>query len=51
VLSIALYVLASSNRASISNEAGLKYLMGSFASGIILFGNLLDIYYRVVLML
>jgi NADH-quinone oxidoreductase subunit N len=40
VLSIALYVLASSNRASIkSNEAGLKYfLMGSFASGIILFG-------------
>ncbi|MBU0941054.1 MAG: NADH-quinone oxidoreductase subunit N [Flavobacteriaceae bacterium] len=40
VLSIALYVLASSDRASIkSNEAGLKYfLMGSFASGIILFG-------------
>lgn len=40
VLSIALYVLASSNRISIrSNEAGLKYfLMGSFASGIILFG-------------
>ena len=40
VLSIALYVLASSNRSSIkSNEAGLKYfLMGSFASGIILFG-------------
>lgn len=40
VLSIALYVLASSNRTSIkSNEAGLKYfLMGSFASGIILFG-------------
>jgi NADH-quinone oxidoreductase subunit N len=40
VLSIALYVLASSNRLSIkSNEAGLKYfLMGSFASGIILFG-------------
>ena len=40
VLSIALYVLAASNRLSIkSNEAGLKYfLMGSFASGIILFG-------------
>ena len=40
VLSIALYILASSNRLSIkSNEAGLKYfLMGSFASGIILFG-------------
>jgi NADH-quinone oxidoreductase subunit N len=40
VLSIALYVLASSDRTSIkSNEAGLKYfLMGSFASGIILFG-------------
>lgn len=40
VLSIALYILASSNRTSIkSNEAGLKYfLMGSFASGIILFG-------------
>jgi len=40
VLSIALYVLASSNRISIrSNEAGLKYfLMGSFTSGIILFG-------------
>ena len=40
ILSISLYVLASSNRLSIkSNEAGLKYfLMGSFASGIILFG-------------
>ncbi|MCG9791723.1 NADH-quinone oxidoreductase subunit N [Flavobacterium algicola] len=40
VLSIALYVLASSDRKSIkSNEAGMKYfLMGSFASGIILFG-------------
>jgi NADH-quinone oxidoreductase subunit N len=40
VLSISLYVLAASNRVSIkSNEAGLKYfLMGSFASGIILFG-------------
>ncbi|AWG20610.1 NADH-quinone oxidoreductase subunit N [Flavobacterium faecale] len=40
VLSISLYVLASSDRKSIkSNEAGMKYfLMGSFASGIILFG-------------
>src|SRR3970040_1604996 len=40
MLSIALYILAASNRLSIkSNEAGLKYfLMGSFASGIILFG-------------
>ena len=40
VLSIALYVLAASSRMNIkSNEAGLKYfLMGSFASGIILFG-------------
>ncbi|UQD55738.1 NADH-quinone oxidoreductase subunit N [Flavobacterium sp. K5-23] len=40
ILSIALYVLASSDRSSLkSNEAGLKYfLMGSFASGIILFG-------------
>ncbi|PRZ26105.1 NADH-quinone oxidoreductase subunit N [Flavobacterium granuli] len=40
ILSIALYVLASSSRQSVkSNEAGLKYfLMGSFASGIILFG-------------
>jgi NADH-quinone oxidoreductase subunit N len=40
VLSIALYILAASNRLSVkSNEAGLKYfLMGSFASGIILFG-------------
>jgi NADH-quinone oxidoreductase subunit N len=40
VLSIALYILAASNRLSLkSNEAGLKYfLMGSFASGIILFG-------------
>ncbi|UFH36393.1 NADH-quinone oxidoreductase subunit N [Flavobacterium acetivorans] len=40
ILSIALYVLASSSRLSVkSNEAGLKYfLMGSFASGIILFG-------------
>lgn len=40
VLSISLYVLAGSNRLSLkSNEAGMKYfLMGSFASGIILFG-------------
>lgn len=40
ILSISLYVLAASNRTSIkSNEAGMKYfLMGSFASGIILFG-------------
>jgi NADH:ubiquinone oxidoreductase subunit 2 (subunit N) len=44
VLSIALYILAASNRLSLkSNEAGLKYfLMGSFASGIILW-YLLDI--------
>lgn len=40
VLSIALYVLAASRRLDLkSNEAGMKYfLMGSFASGIILFG-------------
>ena len=40
VLSISLYVLAASKRLDIkSNEAGMKYfLMGSFASGIILFG-------------
>lgn len=40
VLSISLYILAASNRLSIkSNEAGMKYfLMGSFASGILLFG-------------
>ena len=40
VLSISLYVLAASDRMSLkSNEAGMKYfLMGSFASGIILFG-------------
>lgn len=40
VLSIALYVLAASDRLNIkSNEAGMKYfLMGAFASGIILFG-------------
>ncbi len=40
ILSISLYVLAASNRLNLrSNEAGMKYfLMGSFASGIILFG-------------
>ncbi|PKB16424.1 NADH-quinone oxidoreductase subunit N [Flavobacterium sp. 5] len=40
ILSISLYVLAASDRTKIkSNEAGMKYfLMGSFASGIILFG-------------
>jgi NADH-quinone oxidoreductase subunit N len=40
LLSISLYILAASNRMNIkSNEAGMKYfLMGSFASGIILFG-------------
>lgn len=40
ILSIALYVLAASDRLSIkSNEAGMKYfLMGAFASGFILFG-------------
>lgn len=40
ILSIALYILAASNRLHLrSNEAGMKYfLMGSFASGIILFG-------------
>ncbi len=40
VLSISLYILAASKRLSVkSNEAGMKYfLMGSFASGIILFG-------------
>ncbi|MGX7667641.1 NADH-quinone oxidoreductase subunit N [Flavobacterium pedocola] len=40
VLSISLYILAGSDRLNIrSNEAGMKYfLMGSFASGIILFG-------------
>ena len=39
-LSIALYILAGSSRLNIkSNEAGMKYfLMGSFASGFILFG-------------
>ncbi|WP_298155795.1 NADH-quinone oxidoreductase subunit N [Flavobacterium sp.] len=40
VLSISLYILAASNRLNIkSNEAGMKYfLMGSFASAILLFG-------------
>lgn len=40
ILSISLYVLAASNPKNIkSNEAGMKYfLMGAFASGIILFG-------------
>lgn len=40
ILSISLYILAASNRVNLkSNEAGMKYfLMGSFASGIILFG-------------
>ncbi|MEO0058744.1 MAG: NADH-quinone oxidoreductase subunit [Bacteroidota bacterium] len=40
ILSIALYVLAASDRLDLkSNEAGMKYfLLGSFASGIILFG-------------
>lgn len=40
ILSIALYVLAASKRLDLrSNEAGMKYfLMGCFASGIILFG-------------
>ncbi|MFK7049836.1 MULTISPECIES: NADH-quinone oxidoreductase subunit N [Flavobacterium] len=40
VLSISLYVLAASNRLNLrSNEAGMKYfLMGAFASGVILFG-------------
>jgi len=40
ILSISLYVLAASDRLSLkSNEAGMKYfLMGSFASGILLFG-------------
>ncbi|WP_432672709.1 NADH-quinone oxidoreductase subunit N [Flavobacterium sp. SM2513] len=40
ILSIGLYVMAASERLSIrSNEAGMKYfLMGAFASGIILFG-------------
>ncbi len=40
VLSISLYILAGSKKKDVkSNEAGMKYfLMGSFASGILLFG-------------
>ncbi|MDB5283331.1 MAG: hypothetical protein JWO06_2406, partial [Bacteroidota bacterium] len=40
VLSISLYILAASKKKDLrSNEAGMKYfLMGSFASGILLFG-------------
>lgn len=40
ILSISLYILAASDRLNLkSNEAGMKYfLLGSFASGIILFG-------------
>jgi NADH-quinone oxidoreductase subunit N len=40
ILSISLYILAASNRLNVkSNEAGMKYfLLGSFASGILLFG-------------
>src|SRR5690606_27421917 len=40
VLSIALYILAASSPRNLrSNEAGMKYfLMGAFASGIVLFG-------------
>ncbi len=40
ILSISLYILAASRRLDVkSNEAGMKYfLLGSFASGIILFG-------------
>jgi NADH-quinone oxidoreductase subunit N len=40
ILSIGLYILCASERLSLrSNEAGMKYfLMGAFASGIILFG-------------
>lgn len=43
ILSISLYVLAASDRVHIrSNEAGMKYfLLGAFASGIILFGIVL----------
>jgi len=43
ILSVSLYVLAGSNRRQLeSNEAGMKYfLMGSFASGILLFGMVL----------
>jgi NADH-quinone oxidoreductase subunit N len=40
ILSVSLYVLASSNKHDLkSNEAGMKYfLMGSFATGFLLFG-------------
>lgn len=40
ILSVVLYILASSDRLSLkSNEAGMKYfLMGAFASGVLLFG-------------
>ena len=40
ILSVSLYILAASQRLNLkSNEAGMKYfLMGSFASGFILFG-------------
>lgn len=40
ILSISLYILAASDRLNLkSNEAGMKYfLLGSFASGILLFG-------------
>jgi len=40
ILSIGLYIMCASDRLSLrSNEAGMKYfLMGAFASGIILFG-------------
>ncbi len=43
ILSVSLYVLAGSNRKKLeSNEAGMKYfLMGAFASGILLFGMVL----------
>jgi NADH-quinone oxidoreductase subunit N len=43
ILSVSLYVLAGSNRRKLeSNEAGMKYfLMGAFASGILLFGMVL----------
>ena len=40
ILSISLYILAGSNKSNLaSNEAALKYfLMGSFATGFLLFG-------------
>ncbi|PIQ21457.1 MAG: NADH-quinone oxidoreductase subunit N [Cytophagales bacterium CG18_big_fil_WC_8_21_14_2_50_42_9] len=43
ILSISMYVLAGSDKKNLrSNEAGLKYfLMGSFATGILLFGIVL----------